>query len=280
MMSFDGHIHLWNENSIPCKDFPERLKKAGVSGGLLMSLPPPSFRSEVNLPAPVRIEHLFAWHALQPGLWPFFWVDPTEKDAEKQLEKAAEAGVKGFKVICDHFFPGEERPMQIFQRIADMGLPIVFHSGCLANGRDSSNFNRPMNFECMIRVRKLRFSMAHIGWPWCDEYAALFLLLKIQEKKHPDNCKMFVDNTVGTPDIYRKPVFEKLFSVCEPKERMYFGADQLAENYDDRQVAWYLNRDAGLYRELGLTQKEIRNLHEDNLRKFVEGDLQSYGNPA
>lgn len=270
-MHTDGHIHLWNENSIPDNVFPEKMKKARISGGILFSLPPPSFRKEVNMSASARLTHLFAWQKLQPSLWPFFWVDPMESDAEIQLEKAAEAGVCGFKVICDYFFPYDERPMKIFQRIADMKMPLVLHSGCLVNGRASSNFNRPMNFECLINIKNLRFSMAHIGWPWCDEYITLFLLLKEQEKKNPQSCKMFVDNTAGTPDIYREPVFQTLFSVCEPKERMYFGADQILENYDDCKVAWYTNRDDELYRKLGLSSDEIYDINVNNLKRFVEG---------
>ena len=108
----DGHIHLWNSNLTDC-DPAQRMADAGFHGGLLFSLPPAGYQERFTQSASVRLEHLIASGKSLKKCFRFFWIDPLDVDVLAQLEKAAEAGVDGFKVICDRFYPYEERPMQV-----------------------------------------------------------------------------------------------------------------------------------------------------------------------
>ena len=266
----DGHIHLWNSDPADC-DLVQRMADAGFYGGLLFSLPPAGYQERFTQVSSVRLEHLMAAGKSLKKCFRFFWIDPLELDALEQLEKAAEAGVDGFKVICDRFYPYEERPMQLFRRIAEMKFPLTFHSGILGDGKFSSLYNRPVYFECLMQIPNLRFALAHLAWPWCDEHLAVYLLFRCREAQCKDSAQMFIDNTAGTPHIYRHDAMEKLFNVCQVKDRMFFGSDFLAEDYNTKRAMDLVKRDNDIYKSLNISDDEYSNFYENNLIKFVKG---------
>ena len=102
--------------------------EAGVAGGTIMSLPPVSFRPDPERSQHWRdrLEHIMQYTSQTPGFHPFFWIDPTEADIFSQISTAVEAGVRGFKCICNHFAP--KSCLKQFSAIAETGLPIHFHS--------------------------------------------------------------------------------------------------------------------------------------------------------
>jgi predicted TIM-barrel fold metal-dependent hydrolase len=71
--------------------------------------------------------------------------------------------IDGFKIICTHFYPGDERVLEFARFCAENGKPIFFHSGILYDGKVSSKYSRPIGFEDLIQVNGLRFSIAHIS---------------------------------------------------------------------------------------------------------------------
>ena len=106
-MLLDGHIHILN-GAVNKEDLDKKLKAAGVDGGILLSLKPGACDSEGNVYTYVeRLENLFSWIGDSELLYPFFWIDPTEKNALEQVELAKSYGVYGFKIICNHFYPGD-----------------------------------------------------------------------------------------------------------------------------------------------------------------------------
>lgn len=149
--------------------------------------------------------------AKTPGFLPFFWLDPTESDAEKQVEAAVSAGVRGFKIIPNHFKVGDV--LEILKEIACHKIPVLFHSGILFDHYESGQFTRPLAFECLINVPGLTFALAHVGWPWCDEYIAVYGKLRAAQSNvlHGLGLRMFAELTPGTPVVYRKEVLRKLY---------------------------------------------------------------------
>ncbi|MPM66903.1 hypothetical protein SDC9_113816 [bioreactor metagenome] len=270
-MRLDGHIHVMDPAAAPEATFPQRLSAAGCAGGLVISLPPPGY-NHLAQGFGERLENLCSWCAAGSSRYGFLWIDPLDPEVCMQIDAAPAAGVRGFKVICDRFYPYDPRAMAVFRRIAATGYPVLLHSGVLGDGKFSSHYNRPIGFECLIENPKLRFALAHFGWPWCDEYLALLLMFQSKEASDPDAPKMFLDNTAGTPHIYRKEALQRLDGVCRIRERMFFGSDLLAGDYRAKRAAELMARDDDIYRELGWDNTAIDHVYHRNLMAFIEGE--------
>lgn len=267
----DTHIHI-GDGPVDPKGLRENLKQAGVAKAVLLSQRPASFRGAMHAGSPqARLDNLFAWCADDPDLVPFYWIDPTETDALAQVDVAVSRGVTGFKVICDHFYPGEKYPLRTFSAIAEAGKPILFHSGILWDGKPSSNYSRPANFEALLEVRNIRFALAHISWPWVDECIAVYGKLAAAKRYRPDlNVEMFIDTTPGTPPIYRREALTKLFTVgYDVADNVMFGSDNHAEDYNAQYCQDWQKRDRAILDELKISQKVQQAVFADNLLRFL-----------
>ena len=271
-MILDGHVHI-GPGAVDCPGLAARLKAANVAGALLISPAPPCFGNKALTTAAAvdRLDSLFAWCQASDSLYPFFWIDPLEADAVEQVHLAVERGVMGFKIICSHFYPQDERSLEICQAIATAGKPVLFHSGILWDCRNSANYNRPGNFEALLEIEGLRFSLAHISWPWCDECIAVYGKFQNALQNRDDlSVEMFVDTTPGTPPIDRPAVLTKLFKGhFDPARHVIFGSDAMANDYSVAWVKEWLERDGEIYQELGLTETVTNQIFGGNLRRFV-----------
>lgn len=270
-MIIDGHIHITNGPVEP-KKLLECMHKAGVDGGMLFSLPPPSFKwLWESGPARARLDNLLAWVQGCPTLYPIFWIDPLEADALDQVKMAGKAGVRGFKVICNRFYPGNPQAVEVFKAIAAIGKPIFFHSGILWDGADSSRYNRPVEFEAMLDIDRLKFSLAHISWPWCDEHIAVYGKFQNAYQRRPDlSVEMFVDMTPGTPPIYRQDALTKLFGVGYPvAKNVFFGSDCLTNNYSADTISLWVKTDNAIYAKMKLPKETIANIYSNNVLRFI-----------
>ncbi len=271
MMRLDGHIHLAEGPADP-PALEAGLSQAGFQGGLLISLPPPSFR-QVAAPRPFRerLEHLLAWKGEAERLYPFLWIDPLEDGVEEQMEEAVRRGVAGFKVICNRFEPGHPRALAVCRAAARARKPMLFHSGILWDGQDSSRYNRPGGFEALLEVEGLVFSLAHISWPWCDELIAVYgKFLNAYDRNPALSVEMYVDITPGTPPIYRREALIRLFTVGYDVERnVIFGSDCNSAGYNAAWTREWVERDAAIYREIGLGERTLERIHSLNLQRFL-----------
>ncbi len=272
-MVVDCHIHVFDappDNG----GLTRAMREAGVDGGVIISMPPSSFASwAIEHTTQQRLDNLFEWTADSATLYPFYWIDPTEPDAADQVDMAVSRGVRGFKIICTHFYPRDERAMSICRMITQAGKPILFHSGILFDGQDSSRFNRPAEFEAMLGVPEIRFAMAHISWPWCDELIAVFGKFLSARRHRPDGApQLFVDTTPGTPSIYREDAFRKLFKVgYDTSGSVMFGTDKLAHTYNPEAVRSQIERDTEIMTKLGLDTQTIAGVLGGNCERFVNG---------
>lgn len=270
-MILDGHIHI-HGGAEGHADFPGRLQAAGVDGGVLISESPACFHSTGSPRANAeRLEDLMAWAAVGSELYPLYWIDPLEMDAIDQVAMAVQRGVSGFKVICDRYYPGDDRAMTVFRAIARASKPILFHSGILWDGKPSSVYNRPAGFESLLDVDGLRFCLAHISWPWCDELIAVYGKFQNAYSGRPDlSVEMFVDVTPGTPPIYRREALTRLFTVgYDIEHNVVFGSDCRANDYNVDWVRQWIRRDCEILSELGLAAQARAALYAANLRRFL-----------
>jgi len=273
-MILDCHIHIVEK--VDAKpDFERKMKLAGIDGGIIFSHSPAVFSNQKAAPgnAKARIAQVMDFTADNENLFPFHWIDPMEADAFEQIDMAIEAGVRGFKVICSCHYPQDDRPMRVWETIAKRGKPILFHSGILYNNGPSAAYNRPGNFEHLFFIRGLKFALAHISWPWCDELIAVFgksNYLRF-EANHPEAAEMFVDLTPGTPPIYREEALTKLITVGygSMPSHMIFGTDA-SSAFNNEQVAQYIAQDNAIYDKLGVSQESRDKIFRENLLSFIE----------
>jgi predicted TIM-barrel fold metal-dependent hydrolase len=274
-MILDGHIHILNGTDDRAV-FRSKLRAAGIDGGIVMSLPPPSFPQLASrTPAPIRLSGVLDWCRGDANLYPFFWIDPLEPKAMHQVTAAVRSGIRGFKVISDRFDPGDPRAMKIYRAIAATGRPILFHSGILWDGKPSSTHTRPLNFEALMDVDGLRFALAHIGWPWCEELIAVYgKLLNAYSLRRDQAAEMFIDLTPGTPPIRREEALTLLFKIgYDVASNVFFGADCRAGDYQGQWVQDWIRRDNRIYRKLGLQAKILQSIYSDNLLRFIRGGV-------
>ncbi len=270
-MLIDAHAHIYN-GPVMQADLLSRLAEAGVDGAVLLSVEPDCFRpGGAHIGAAERIENVLAWCGGRETLFPFFWIDPTEPDATAQVDFAVSEGVRGFKVICGRHMPCDPRAMPVYRRVARHQKPLVFHSGILWDGLPSSEFNRPASFEGLLTVEGLRFSLAHISWPWCDECLAVYGKFQNALSLRKDlSVEMFIDITPGTPPVYRRDALTKLYTIGYDVERnVLFGTDCDAAAYNVRWTRDTVERDDAIYREIGLTKDATDRLYGGNLLRFL-----------
>ena len=266
----DGHIHIGDPNA-DRGHFMRSLHSAGFEGALVISPSPASFRNSADhTDWQSRLNDLECWSLLSPKLYPFFWIDPLEEDAERQIDTMSDR-VAGFKVICNRFYPSDERAMKVFRHIASLNKPILFHSGILWDTMDSARYNRPGEFECLLEAPGLKFALAHISWPWCDECIAVYGKLLNAHRVRPEIAsEMFIDMTPGTPPIYRREVLTKLFTVgYDVQSNVIFGSDGCVDSYDAEWVGQWIKRDNDIYSELGISEEARKLIFGGNLLRFL-----------
>lgn len=274
-MRLDCHIH----HSLGFGSQPEltqSLSKAGLTGGIVFSDSPNSLafkKRDRPYTAVERMDDVLRVTAGNDCLYPFFFIDPTESDARDQVRLACDKGLAGFKVICNHFYPGDERALPVYQLIADLNKPLLFHSGILYDGKNASgNFNRPCAFEPLLSIPRLKFAMAHVSWPWTDECIAVYGKFEnYLRNASPDNApELFLDITPGTPPVYRRDMLNRLLNVGYDglADHILWGCDCSTDYRVDysREVQ---ARDDGIYRDMGLKQDWLDKVYWKNTLRFL-----------
>ena len=173
MKIYDMHIHA--EYGKPdSAQLIERLESCGVYGGTVFSRRPLEAGGEPRADYEERLENVLAWtQGYSDRLFPVMWIHPNEKRLAEKIESSVKHGIVAFKMICDNYYVYDQNCMEALGVIAKLGKPVFFHSGILWNGAVSSVYNKPVNWEALLEIPNLRFSMGHCSWPWHDECIAL-----------------------------------------------------------------------------------------------------------
>lgn len=269
MKIFDMHIHSFNFPPDPATLIAE-MDAAGVYGGCVFSNWPAESNSAKGTSFDERLAEVLAWtRGYEDRLFPVLWIHPYEDDVINKIHVACDAGIAAFKMICTNYYVYEERSMEVIREIAKLDRPIIFHTGILWDGAVSSNFNRPLNWEALMEVEGLRFSMGHCSWPWIDECIALYgkFLNSMIER---NTAEMFFDITPGTPEIYRRELLTKLFGIgYDVGHNIMFGTDASAMGYRGQWVNKWLGIDSGIMDELGVSREYRELMYYGNLMRFL-----------
>ena len=272
-MILDCHIHLGKPTDTK-EDFTREIASVGVDGGIIFSNAPKSFGNAKpdKDDAKNRLARVMDFTAGNENLFPFFFIDPLEGGALEQVDMAIEAGILGFKVICCHHYPQDDRAMKVWEYIAKRGKPILFHSGILYNEGPSAEYNRPGNFEHLFPIGGLKFALAHISWPWVDELVAVF---GKSNYLHFEACKegfaeMYIDLTPGTPRFYRERALRTLLEVgyVSMNDHVMFGTDG-GSSYNCERNGGYIEHDNEIYDKIGISQEVRDKIYYKNLLNFI-----------
>jgi len=279
-MIIDCHVHT-NPAPQSKEELIKHIDIAGIDRIVLLSLHPASFyRADSSdsgvfgkpMTPDASLAQVMEWAAFSSRIIPFFWIDPLEEDAPAQVDKAVAAGIAGFKVICNRHFPGDERPMQIWERIAKTGKPILFHSGIIWGCGAWSQYNRPVGFEPLFEIPHLRFALAHVSWPWCDENLAVYGYWSNRRERGSTTAEMFIDTTPGTPAIYRREVFKKIFTIgYDIENNLIFGTD-CNSNFNSGYAKEILAMDKDALDYAGASPEQKEKYYEKNFLRFLEVD--------
>lgn len=274
-MILDSHIHTHMElfkGSVKenQRDLLDKMHQAGVDGGALLSLEPTVYP---DIPYKDRIDNVLELCAGQELLFPFFFLYPPDEDTEEQMEYAAKNGICGFKIICTSFYPGDPRCIAACKKAAEMGKPVTFHSGILWDGGGvSGKYNRPTEFESLLDVKNLRFALAHMSWPWCEENIAVYG--KFENTKYErggEGCEMFIDTVPGTPRNRREAALD---IVCcgdyEVKYNIMFGTDCRTDSYNVQWTKEWIERDKQLFNKFGIDSEDfLEHYYCKNFLRFI-----------
>jgi predicted TIM-barrel fold metal-dependent hydrolase len=272
------HIHFSTEKDDPHK-LVSQMERSGVFGGAIFSVPPRNIGLDKNASGgEARLTDIVNFTKDYPDrLLPLLWVHPDEPDISGLVKEAVRRGIRGFKIICNNFYVYENKSMKLLEVIAETGLPVCFHSGILWDRSVSGQYNRPLNWEHLIEIPRIRFSLAHCGWPWYDECIAVyskFLSLANQPDFTPE---MFFDLTPGTPPPYRRDLLTKLIeSGFDVDHHMMFGTDCNTSDYKTEWARKWIKTDAEIFKSLNVTEEAMERIFSKNMLRFFRVSKETY----
>ncbi|HUS91590.1 MAG TPA: amidohydrolase family protein [Phycisphaerae bacterium] len=187
------------------------------------------------------------------------WIEPTLPGARGLAREAlAEMGFVGIKIIPDHWYAYEPRLEPFWETMHELRASILFHTGILYGNDDGSRFCRPLWLEKLLHYPNIRFAMAHISWPWCEECLAVMGRMRAAAGYGKARWQSYVDITRGTPAHIREQALANAVSFCGP-ERIMFGTDSRVPDGLAKQ-AEHIEIDLGIFRKLGLDEAQIERI--------------------
>ena len=269
MKIYDMHIHSFNKPA-ERDNLLSEMASAGVYGGCVFSNWPYKANNQLGTSFEERMEEVLSiCSGAGDRLFPVLWIHPYEEGIFEKIHIAKARGIRAFKIICTDFYVYEEPVLKLLSEIAKIGMPVIFHTGILWDGQVSSSYNRPLNWEALLHIEGLRFSVGHCSWPWIDECIALYG--KFLNAKTVGSCaEMFFDITPGTPEIYRKELLSKLFTIgYNVGDNIFFGTDASADSYRAEWVESWLSTDRKILDELGVSLAEREKIYSKNILRFL-----------
>ncbi|MGQ9572952.1 MAG: amidohydrolase family protein [Dehalococcoidia bacterium] len=143
---------------------------------------PPSRRAEaeeqIRLDLIARLQRRNAWTCAvareNPGLIAYLSLDPSMDGVTmvQEINERVKEGAKGIKLhpANQRFFPNDGRLYPAYQKVEELGLPIIAHSGAAALLEDPEQHARPANFVDVLRnFPALTLVLAHMARGYLDE---------------------------------------------------------------------------------------------------------------
>lgn len=193
----------------------------------------------------------------------FASVDPKAKDAPENLAHAVKnLGLKGLKLHppLQHFFPDSEVIFPLYEKAAELNIPIVFHVGTTPFGWMCrlTNANPILIDEVAVRFPTLRIMLAHLGTLWNNE---AFMVVE----KNPN---VFIDTAAYLYEI-PKILTPDIVTRIGPR-KIIFGTDYPMP-YADRPHR--IKDFVEAIRSIGFPDAIEQRFFRDNFHQFLHGEL-------
>jgi predicted TIM-barrel fold metal-dependent hydrolase len=123
-------------------------------------------------------------------------VDLMVEEAERCYH---ELGLRGAgEIVPTHWYPHDPALPRLWRTLAELGMYTDFHAGIFYDGRQSA-YCRPTYFEGVRAAPGFKGHVAHVGWPWYDEYIAMLKVTTGIFGQDPENWDLRVDPSFGSP---------------------------------------------------------------------------------
>ena len=191
MLIFDMHTHCFPDALAP-KALPrlaaisqspyygdgtyanlrEKMLAAGCSGAMILHI--------ATKAKQMNSVNNFAADCQRDGFYSFGSVYPTDENALDELHRIHELGLKGIKLHPDYqeFFVNDPAVFPIYEEVAKLQLPIVFHAGRDPYSPDLVHCTPAMLAEVADHFPKLTIIAAHMGGMEMDADVEKYLLGK------------------------------------------------------------------------------------------------------
>ncbi|MCS7111145.1 MAG: amidohydrolase [Ignisphaera sp.] len=279
----DVHIHSSGRESH--ESIEKAFDESGIEKAVVISFHPHLLK-DTWIPISVEefresVAHLSRIQRMLRGrVYGFSFVDPRMVGEVVELVKIVEWALTdrelvGVKMIPAEWYPYDEKLYPLYEKLEDLGAPILFHCGISWGFPDSSRFCRPVYFEALMRFRKLRFALAHLCWPWIDEALAVggrFLYpykygyIASAPYKRP---QIIFDISSGAPLMWKIDALQKAVAYLGA-EMLMFGSD--CSSADNKQcLDDAIKRDFTILKGiLARTDYELETIFRRNFEWFVE----------
>ncbi len=191
----------------------------------------------------------------------FASVDPHSPTAIEDLEMAIEdLGLAGLKLApsSQEFSPDDQEVFPLYEKAQDLGIPIMMHSGMSFEPGTRLKQCHPMLLEeAAIRYPELKICIAHFGWPWIQDTAAL--LLKYENLFADTSCLYF-----DTPKEFIQFTFNKQIPTTW-LERSLRNQVMFGSNFPRIEMAKMVEA----VKSLGFTEGAIELIFERNAKRFM-----------
>lgn len=110
----------------------------------------------------------------------FGTVHPDAEDALPELERIKTLGLHGIKLHPDYqgFCADDEKAFPIYQKCAELGLPLIFHAGFDVVSPDKIHCTPQMGAKIADKFPALKMIMAHLGGCDCWDDTEKYLVGK------------------------------------------------------------------------------------------------------
>ncbi len=194
----------------------------------------------------------------------FASADPKASDAPAVLERAIrELGLKGVKFHppLQDFFPDDESIFPVYRKLAELGVPVVFHVGTTPFGSlcRLSQANPLLLDEVAVRFPDLRILLTHLGTLWHNE---AFMVVE----KNPN---VFIDTAAylyEIPQLLTRDLVDRIGA-----DKIIFGTDYPMP-YAGR--VHRMKDFTDCVSALDLPEETLRGIFAGNLNRLIYGDDQ------